>query len=91
MLHDATAEMVHLHGWHSRCHTFILSGATISILAFVVQYSEGKQGVPQFQAALEPLRQTLTKYPFLGGNISPSYADIIVFGFFMVRILCHLL
>jgi len=36
-----------------------------------------------FRAALEPLRATLGKQPFLGGQ-APLYADIIVFSFFMM-------
>ena len=35
-----------------------------------------------FRAGLEPMRATLDKQPFLGGD-KPLYADIIVFSFFM--------
>ncbi len=44
--------------------------------------------VAGFRAALEPLRQTLGKQPFLGGE-KPLYHDIIVFSFFMTaRSMC---
>ena len=56
-----------------------------------LQYSDGKQGVKRFQETLEPLRKTLGEYGFLGGKTKPSYADIVVFGFFMVRVPCYLL
>ncbi len=51
-----------------------------------LQYSKGEQGVKEFQETLEPLRKTLSEYAFLGGKTKPSYADIVVFGFFMVRV-----
>lgn len=56
-----------------------LSGSAVCI-----QYSVGVAGVPDFQKALEPLRQLLTEYPYLGGKDGPSYADDFVAGMFMV-------
>lgn len=38
--------------------------------------------LPEFRAALLPLRRTLTQQDFLGGS-APDYADYIVFGGFM--------
>ena len=55
-----------------------------SFMPCALQYSEGKQGVKKFQETLEPLRKTVSEYAFLGGKTKPSYADIVVFGFFMV-------
>ncbi len=53
--------------------------------AVCMQYSVGEAGVPEFRKALEPMRQLLTEYPYLGGKDGPSYADDFVAGFFMVR------
>lgn len=43
--------------------------------------------MPEFQKALEPLRQTLKEYSHLGGKNGPSYADHYIASFFMVRTL----
>ncbi|CAL8468116.1 g7655 [Coccomyxa elongata] len=48
------------------------------------EYSVGEAGVPDFRKALEPMRQLLAEYPYLGGKDSPSYADDFVAGFFMM-------
>lgn len=79
-----------------RCGTFgamlheVLTEKVVHI-PYCLQFSDGEQGVKKFQATLEPLRKTLSEYPFLGGNNTPSYADILVFGFFMVCIPPYLL
>ena len=44
--------------------------------------SERASKLARFRDALEPLRATLGRQPFLGGE-TPLYTDIIVFGFFM--------
>ncbi|BDA42202.1 beta-etherase [Coccomyxa sp. Obi] len=43
----------------------------------------GEAGVPDFRKALEPMRQLLAEYPYLGGKDGPSYADHFVAGMFM--------
>ncbi|CAL8468105.1 g7644 [Coccomyxa elongata] len=48
------------------------------------EFSVGEAGVPDFQKALEPLRQLLAEYPYLGGKDGPSYADHFVAGMFML-------
>ncbi len=52
-------------------------------ICLCMQFSVGEAGVPDFQKALEPLRQLLAEYPYLGGK-GPSYSDHFVAGFFMV-------
>ncbi len=59
-------------------------------MSCALQFSDGKEGVKRFQVTLEPLRKALSEYPFLGGKTGPSYADIVVFGFFMVHTPPHL-
>ncbi len=49
-----------------------------------VQISVGEAGVPDFRKALEPMRQLLAEYPYLGGKDGPSYADHFIAGMFMV-------
>ena len=51
-----------------------------------LQFSEDQPAkLKAFRSALEPLRQTLKQFKFLGGN-KISYADIAVAGNFMVRL-----
>jgi hypothetical protein len=61
-------------------------GVAPKSISSAAQFSKGKEGVQDFRAALEPLRQTLKEVAYIGGNEGPSYADMFVFGFFMV---CH--
>lgn len=56
------------------------------ILYVTLQFSTGAAGVPDFQKALEPLRQTLSEYPYLGGKAGPSYADHYIASMFMVSL-----
>lgn len=49
-----------------------------------MQFSAGEAGVPEFRKSLEPLRQLLAEYPYLGGKDGPSYADHFVAAMFMV-------
>ena len=51
----------------------------VSLEAFVANRAET---VKEFRTSLGPLRFTLTKQPYLGGE-APNYADYIVFGAFM--------
>ena len=44
--------------------------------------AEPEQRLPAFRALLAPLRATLQRQPFLGGE-APLYADYVVFGAFM--------
>jgi len=47
------------------------------------EYTKDREArLPAFKQLLEPLRQTLTSQPFLGGD-APLYPDYIVFGSFM--------
>ena len=49
----------------------------------LAQVTAGREArLPEFRAALGPLRRTLTQQPFLGGA-APDYADYTVFGSFM--------
>ena len=49
----------------------------------LTQVTAGREArLPEFRAALGPLRRTLTQQPFLGGA-APDYADYTVFGSFM--------
>ena len=50
------------------------------------QFCKGEGGVKAFGEKLQPFRDTLQEYQFLGGS-SPCYADIYLLSFFMVRIL----
>ena len=49
-----------------------------------MQFCKGEDGVKAFREKLQPFRETLQDYLYLGGS-SPSYADMYLFGFFMVR------
>ncbi len=49
-----------------------------------MQFAVGEAGVPDFRKTLEPMRQLLAEYPYLGGKDGPSYADHFVAGMFMV-------
>lgn len=48
-----------------------------------LQFCKGEANVKAFREKLQPFRETLQKYHFLGGT-SPCYADIYLLGFFMV-------
>ena len=50
-----------------------------------MQFCKGEGGVKAFQEQLQPFRDTLQDYHFLGGT-SPCYADMYLFSFFMVCI-----
>lgn len=49
-----------------------------------MQFCKGEDGVKAFREKLQPFRETLQDYLYLGGS-SPCYADMYLFGFFMVR------
>ena len=51
-----------------------------------LQFCKGEANVKAFREKLQPFRETLQKYHFLGGT-SPCYADIYLLGFFMVCLL----
>ncbi len=48
------------------------------------QFCKGEGGVKAFGEKLQPFRDTLQEYQFLGGA-SPCYADICLLSFFLVR------
>ena len=50
-----------------------------------MQFCKGEGGVKVFREQLQPFRETLQEYQFLGGT-SPCYADMYLFSFFMVII-----
>ena len=50
-----------------------------------MQFCKGESAVKAFREKLQPFRDTLQQYQFLGGT-SPCYADMYLLSMFMVRI-----
>ena len=55
------------------------------MLTSVAQFCKGEGGVKAFREKLQPFRDTLQGFQFLGGT-SPCYADMYLLAAFMVRI-----
>ncbi len=48
-----------------------------------MQFCKGEDGVKAFREKLQPFRDTVQEYRFLGGT-SPCYADMYLLALFMV-------
>ena len=85
--------LVPLHGCHwcacpcacalLRRLSFLTTGCCN--VQFAANDSNRSQVIAEYRAALDPVRAILKEYPWLGGAEGPSYTDIYLMAFFMVR------